>query len=1025
MNDTATIAAAPEVARAGVRRPRIYWYYIIFIASGFAGLIYQSLWARYLKLFLGNAAYAQVLVLAVFLAGLAIGSALAARASGNLRRPLLAYAIAEAIIALAAVWFHDIFVAAESWATNFVLPRTDTAVGAELFRWSLSALLILPQSILLGATFPLMSAGLARMKPDDSGMIVSYLYFTNSFGASLGVLCSAFVLIPSHGLPGAGLVAGSLNAIVALVVWILGRRYDDIAAPVAALDLLTPRHSRAGASDGLSNDRGLILLVAAITGAASFVYEIVWIRMISLLVGSSSHSFEVMISVFILGLAIGGWIVRNRAQSGANPLALLAKVQFVMGALALASLFVYPHLFGAVEWFAANMPRSPTGTFGYNLYLLFSYGLSGLMMLPATICAGMTLPLLTKSLMRGGGESALGAVYAANTVGGIIGAVAAVHLLLPMLGVSLSIAAGAAMDLFLAVVLARRAIPTRTPLFAVAVCALLAPAVAFGGADPRVVGGGVYRSGGVLDETFTTVFHRDGKTSTISVFENAQEINGKLYPQRSIRTNGKPDAALIYGDTSPLVAQGTDEMTMTMAALLALLARPDAKSAANIGLGSGLTTAALLTSPTLRRVDTIEIERMMLEGAQHLGPRVARAFEDARSNIIIDDAKSYFARNQLKYDIIISEPSNPWISGVATLFSREFYKRIRNTLAPDGVFVQWTHFYESSPQLVASKMTALAESFSDFRLYISSGADLILIAVAEGEVPPFSDALFAADGARHYWSGYGYRSAADMDAIFIGDKKHFMPYLESFQAPVNSDYFPFVEHRAPLDFFRKTVYSWPDTFYLPVPVWELVSGRSLASSPRGEMPRSPRAATAHAVNLWFADWDDEDSGAAQWFVQLAALQCPILKDGKESPPSLTRYYLQQISGLITRLMPQASQQQMAEFWRRLAADECVKRLLDDEEENLGDYIRFWRALSLRDAEEMARTAGLFLENPTGAINARTPFGQTVLLAAMASNYRLGDYEQVLHWANLVPPTGEPAVEHLRRFIAANANANAE
>ena len=1009
-------------AESGARRARAFWYYIIFVASGFAGLIYQSLWARYLKLFLGNAAYAQVLVLAVFLAGLAIGSALAARASGNLRRPLLVYAIAEVVVAIAAFCFHDIYVAAESWATDFVLPRADAAIAAELFRWSLAALLILPQSILLGATFPLMSAGLARMNPHKSGLIVSYLYFTNSLGASLGVLCSAFVFIPSYGLPGAGFAAGLINAFVALAVWILGKCYNDIAPPI-----LTLRHSRAGerGNDGdgdLSNAR-LILLVAAVTGAASFVYEIVWIRMISLLVGSSSHSFEVMISVFIFGLATGGWIVRKRAQSGGDPLALLAKVQFAMGALALASLFVYPFLFKAVRELYHAIPRGAEETFGYNLYLFSTYGLSALMMLPATICAGMTLPLLTKSLMRGGGESALGAVYAANTVGGIIGAVAAVHLLLPMLGVSLSIAAGAAMDLFLAVVLARRAIPARTPLFAVAVCVVLVPAVAFGGADARVVGGGVFRSGKLLDETYTTVFHRDGKTSTISVFENAQEINGKLYPQRAIRTNGKPDAALIYGDASPLLAQSSDEMTMTMLALLPLLARPDAKTAANIGLGSGLTTAALLTSPTLRRVDTIEIEQMMLEGAQHLGPRVARAFEDARSNIIIDDAKSYFARNQLKYDIIISEPSNPWISGVATLFSREFYKRVRNTLAPDGVFVQWTHFYESSPQVIASKMTALAESFSDFRWYISSGSDLIIIAVAEGEVPPFSDALFAADGARHYWSGYGYRSAADMDAIFIGDKKHFMPYLESFQAPVNSDYFPFVEHRAPQDFFRKTVYSWPDTFYLPVPVWELVSGRSLASSPRGEMPRSSRAATSRATNLWFDDLQNEESESSQWFAKQAKLQCPILKDGKESPPSLTRYYLQQISGLITRLMPQAPQERMAEFWRRLSEDECIKRALDSDGA-ISDYIRFWRALSLRDAKEMARLGELFVSEPDYETNYRTPFGQTVLLATMAGNYKLGDYEKVLHWAR-APHTGDAAVEHLRRFIAANAKVNAE
>ena len=1020
----------------GAHRPQMRWYFLIFIASGFAALIYQSLWARYLKLFLGNAAYAQVLVLAVFLAGLAIGSALAARASASLRRPLLVYAIAEAVIALAAVWFHDIFVAAESWATDFVLPRTGTAVGAELFRWSLAALLILPQSILLGATFPLMSAGLARMNLEKSGLIVSYLYFTNSFGASLGALCSAFVLIPSYGLPGASLTAGALSALVALAVWILGRRYDDTAPPVPALDSLLTRHSRVGGNlnnpevRGDSRLRGndgerelggarLILFVAAVTGAASLVYEVVWIRMISLLVGSSSHAFEVMVSVFILGLAIGGWVVRARAQSGANHLALLAKAQFATGAFALASLFVYPHLFAAVPEFFFHIPRKATGTEGYNLYLAFAYALCALMMLPATICAGMTLPLMTKNLMRGGGESALGSVYAANTVGGIIGAVAAVHLLMPVLGVSMSIAAAAAADMFLALVIARRIMPSRAPLVAVGVCLLLAPAVAFGGANARVVAGGTYRFGSVVPDAALTVFHRDGKTSTATVFEEPLETGGRIVAQRRIVTNGKPDASVIYGNVPPVELQTIHEMTMTMAALLALLARPDAKTAANIGLGSGLTTAALLTSPTLRRVDTIEIEQMVVEGARHLGPRVARAFEDARSNIVVDGARSYFARNRLKYDIIISDPSASWVGGAANLFSREFYRRVAGALAPDGVFVQRATFRTSSPRLMASKMAALSESFSDFHWYLSGNDDLMVVAVAEGEVPPFSDALFADDGARHYWSGYGYRAAADMDALFLGDKKHLTPYLDSFQAPVNSDYFPFVENRAPLDFYRKTVYSWHDTFHVPVPVWELVTGRALSASPRGELPMSSRAHVSRAITKWFAGFDGEGGAPPEWFAKTAELQCPILADGEESPPELADYYLHTTGGLMFNLMPHATKEQMALFWRRFSEDECVARLFDNDGA-AADYMRLWRAITLRDAGQMTRLAEKFLNDASYKIDYRAPFGQIVFLAVMAGNYKLGDYEKVVYWANEVPRIRFPRVEHLVRFMAANA-----
>ena len=1020
---TAAAADNAGYAKAQNLRARAFWYYAIFVASGFAGLIYQSLWARYLKLFLGNAAAAQVLVLAVFLGGLAIGSALAARTSVRLRHPLLLYAAIEAIIALAAVWFHDIFVAAEAWATGFVLPRTDTAAAAGLFRWSLSAALILPQSVLLGATFPLMSAGLARMRPAQSGGIIANLYFANSLGAAAGALGSAFVLIPLIGLPGAGLAAGLLNAAAALGVWILGRRYDDTAPVITSL----PDAENIKDSPAL-----LLLIVAAATGAASFIYEIVWVRMISLLVGSSSHAFEVMLSAFIAGIAIGALAIRKRAQADGNPLLLLAKVQFAMGALALLSLFIYPHLFAVVSVVYGAVPRD---TFGYGLYLLAGYGFAAVMMLPTTICAGMTLPLLSKSLMRTGGESALGAIYAANTAGGIIGAVVAVHWLLPMVGISLSLTAGAALDLLLAILLARRAMPSKTPLVAVGVCALVAPAVAFGAMDPRVVASGVFRHGGARNDTGLPIFHRDGKTATISVFESR---NGTQV-QRNILTNGKPDAALIYEDNtdynyqttdnyqttggdktegdnktkdskkeSPLQHTG-DEMTMTIAALLPLLLRPDAKTAANIGLGSGLTAAALMTSPVLRRADTIEIEAMVAKGAPFLGGRVARAFYDTRSNIIIDDAKSYFARHRRKYDIIISEPSNPWISGVANLFSREFYQRIRNTLTPDGVFVQWTHFYESSPQLLASKMTALAESFSDFHWYLSANSDLIVVAVVDGEVPPFSDALFADDEARRFWNAYGYRAADDMNALFIGDKKNLMPYLRSFGVPPNSDYFPFVEHRAPLDFFRKTFYAWPNTFFVPVPVWEMITGEQPANAPRGEMPQSALAARARNVAQWFEGMEKN-----KWFGDTARLPCPIYKDGEPAQAAVAEHYLRAISGLMNNLLPQANTEMAAKFWRKFGKEQCAKRLLKADGA-FGDYARFWRAVSLRDTEEIVK----YGEALVPEADLRVPSGRVILLALMAAHYQLDNYDRVLQLVNTLP-RGDAETEHLARFIAAHA-----
>ena len=856
----ATTTSTPQTAAAGLQPS---WYYWIFAASGFAGLIYESLWARYLKLFLGHAAYAQILVLAVFLFGLAAGAALAARMSMRLQNPLRVYVVVEILLALAAVYFHDIFVVAEEWAVGFVLPRLETS--AELFKWTLATLLILPQSILLGATFPLMSAGLARLWPDKKGSIVSMLYFSNSLGAAGGVLVSGFVLVPFVGLPGAGIAAGFVNFFVAAAVWILGHLFDNIAAPLSATRSVKTALSSAGR---------LLLLTAAVTGAASFIYEIVWIRMLSLLLGSSTHSFEIMLSVFILGLAIGGLLIRKRANTDADPMTLLAKVQLVMGALALTSLIVYPYLFEALEFILKKIPRDNTG---YNFYLLSGFLLSLFLMLPTTICAGMTLPLLTKRLMGEDGEGAIGAVYAVNTLGSVVGAAVAMHVLLPLLGAGTALAVGAGLDLALGLLLLFW-LAHRPPIVFITAAFLMA-VLFLGEVDPRIAASGIFRQGQArINDREIIIFHRDGKTATISV------VDGGNF--RSIKTNGKTDAGIIKGDIADSAYTG-DEVTMLLSGLLPLLIKPDAKLAANIGLGSGMTSKVLLLSPQLQRLDTIEIEAMMVEGAKMMGERSAAAFNDPRSRIIIDDAKSFFARTHDKYDIIISEPSNPWVSGIAGLFSREFYHRIRPSLAEGGVFVQWTHLYETSPQIFASQIGALASAFSDFQLYLSSSADVIVVAVAEGQVPPMLSAVFADNEARAFLSGYGFHSADDAKALFLGERESIMPYLRSFKVPENSDYFPYVESNAPRAFFQKTFFAWGGTTAIPVPFMEMVTDRRLGAlsvSPKQHSALSSRFVRAQR---WIKTLNDNNGLLRERLRSL--MDCPLPADEAREANMLKKY----------------------------------------------------------------------------------------------------------------------------------------
>ncbi|MBI2969783.1 MAG: fused MFS/spermidine synthase, partial [Gammaproteobacteria bacterium] len=253
-------------------------FYGIFALSGFTGLIYESIWSHYLKLFLGHAAYAQVLVLAIFMGGMSLGAWLSGRLVGRLANPILAYALVEAAIGFLGIAFDPLFRKVTAVFLEEFLPHLHAVHWVQACKWGTAAALILPQSILLGATFPLMSNGLLRRFPQAPGRTLGVLYFSNSIGAAAGVMMSGFVLISLFGLPGTILTAGLVNVVLALVAY-------GIAGPRGA----APERP---AAPGASAMPAFLLFAALITGLSSFIYEVIWIRMLSMVLGSSTHAFE-------------------------------------------------------------------------------------------------------------------------------------------------------------------------------------------------------------------------------------------------------------------------------------------------------------------------------------------------------------------------------------------------------------------------------------------------------------------------------------------------------------------------------------------------------------------------------------------------------------------------------------------------------------------------------------------------------------------------------------------------------------
>jgi spermidine synthase len=944
----------------------------IFVISGFTGLIYESIWAQYLRLFLGHAAYAQTVVLAMFMGGMALGSWLVARYCARFRQLLWGYLLVEAVIGIFGVLFHRMFITATDFSFATVIPALSSAVAIHAYKWSLAALLVFPQSVLLGMTFPLISIGIIRRWPERAGETLSALYFTNSLGGAIGVLVSGYVLIGRVGLPGTTLTAGLLNVALALGVWLVVRRHPE-PPPVAQFAPTTAK-----ASSVVDRAARWFVIAAFLTGAASFMYELGWIRMLSLVLGSSTHSFELMLSAFIFGLAFGGLYVRKRIDRIASPESYLGGIMLTMGVLAALTLPASNLMF---EFMASSIQAFTRTDGGYVAFNAVSQSIALMIMLPATFCAGMTLPVLTHALMRrGAGEKAIGTIYSANTLGAIVGVLLTVHMLMPLIGVKGVILTGASIHFALGLSrLAPRGLRQPATAFAMALgIAVLGIVAVRGQIDPTRVATSVYRSGiARVAADVKITYLRDGKTATVTL----SEWNGRV----TIATNGKPDAAIQMtpGAATP------DEVTMVLAAAIPLSLHPQAARVANIGFGSGLTSHSLLASPRLERLDTIEIEPMMVEAARRgFGPRIHDVFEDPRSHIVYDDAKTFFAASREPYDLIVSEPSNPWVSGVATLFSDEFYGGIVRHLRPDGYFTQWLQIYETDINIVASIMKALSPHFAAYQIYNVDNSNLLIVATRSATLPALSGAVFNWPGMRTELERVGAQSVAHLESRLIGDGRIMNPLFSTLRVPANSDFFPFVDLNAPrLLFERESAGELPGLTFLAVPFLDVLRGDSLRSpttepSSKSTLFRDLQVRRAMAIRRAFSGGQSDDLGAAATsaliLIRASADEC--------AQPRVQRTWGTAVQNVSEMTASYLNPTELADIWSYIKSTPCYR--------GGNSEIKAWTdllaAVSARDFSEIVTLGSRLLAPPSSLSQDDLTYVTTVMATAYI---RMGETSQ--------------------------------
>jgi predicted membrane-bound spermidine synthase len=517
-----------------------------------------------------------------------------------------------------------------------------------------------------------------------------------------------------------------------------------------------------------------------------------------------------MLSAFVFGLALGGFWVRKRMDSFERPELTLAAVQVIMGVCAVATLPAYELAVEAMAWLLSPDERTVALWYQFNI---LRYLLCLLIMLPATFCAGMTLPLLTHVMLkRGQSEAVVGRVYGVNTLGAITGATLGGLVLMPLLRLQGLVVIGALADMLLGIALIRgeirhgRANALTPKLLRIVTMGTVAVTVLglFIKLDPMVLTSTVFRKSRTsLPDAFEILSYVDGRTATVTVVENSE------YPgYRVIYTNGKPDASVILDrwpeDRDPLEGPDIagDEPNQFLVGLIPLMVRPDAKNGALIGFGSGVTCHTLLGSPTLERLDTVEIEPEMVEGSKFFRAVNWRAYEDPRSHIHFDDAKAFFAASGRKYDFIISEPTNPWVSGVSSLFTVEFYQEAKRYLADDGVLAQWLQGYELSDELLVSVLSALDQEFEDYLVVRIGSRDWVILSSPKGRIGALSDEPLSWEGAAESFSLLGIHDIAQIDGLIVANRQILHPFLRDRQP--NRDSHPILDTGAERERFMRS-----------------------------------------------------------------------------------------------------------------------------------------------------------------------------------------------------------------------------
>lgn len=696
---------------------------LCFFLSGFSGLLYEVLWLRMLILIFGSTTLAVSTVLTSFMGGLALGSYFFGRIMDRQKRPLLYYGFLEGVIGLYALmvpWLFSLLVPAYRviWAQfhpNFY--------GFTLMQFLLVSVVLVVPTTCMGATLPILSRW-AVQQEKTLGVTIGRLYALNTFGAVLGTALSGFFLLPLLGVQKTLGIAVAVNLLVALCILALYRRspappVSQTPEPPTDKELFRSKVPIPALSKGVIWS---VVVGISLSGFISMIYEVAWSRTLSLLVDSSVYGFSIMLTTFLVGIALGSYFFSRRVDTLRFQGFVWAWLQIGIGVFAFLGLLFFQEL---PYWYLL-LYRSLGQSI--NLLLTGKFILAFFIMLAPTLFMGAIFPLTIKIYASNINQISrmVGNIYTINTLGCILGSFAGGFFLIPLLGIRNTILLGIGLNLLLGLYLLLITTAPRPSLkwiSAPAVFLLTLGLLWFPPAwkAPLMVSG-VYiyahnfknTSHRQLMEMYEPkneplLFYKEGHTCTISVHKSRR--TGTIY----MKSNGKVEAS----------TKG-DMPTQVLVGQIPMLLAPQLDEVLVVGMGSGVTVGSVTPFPA-RKITLVELEKAVIEGSRFFDQVNNRPLEDPRLTLRVADARNYLLVTPDQYDVIISEPSNPWMAGVANVFTQEFFRLGYNKLKPEGVFCQWLQLYKISPESFKTVLTTFHSVFPYVYVFQPQQKDLVMV----------------------------------------------------------------------------------------------------------------------------------------------------------------------------------------------------------------------------------------------------------------------------------------------------------